>query len=134
MTDARPERSRTARRDLGAFGERVAAAHLEAKGYRIRERNFRTREGEVDIIAEHGSTLVFVEVRTRRGDAMGSPAESVTAAKAAHILAAAQAYVQAHQECPADQRIDVIAVSLAPDGRVRSLDHIEGAVDDPGAG
>jgi putative endonuclease len=123
-----------ARRDLGAFGERLAAAHLEAKGYRIRERNFRTREGEVDIIAEHASTLVFVEVRTRRGDAMGSPAESVTAAKATHILAAAQAYVQARDDCPADQRIDVIAVSLAPDGRVLALEHIQGAVDDPGAG
>ncbi len=123
-----------ARRDLGAFGERVAAAHLEAKGYRIRERNFRTREGEVDIIAGHSSTLVFVEVRTRRGDAMGSPAESVTAAKAAHILAAAQAYTQASEDCPADQRIDVIAVSLAADGRLVSLEHIEGAVDDPGPG
>jgi putative endonuclease len=123
-----------ARRDLGAFGERLAAAHLEAKGYRIRERNFRTREGEVDIIAEHRSTLVFVEVRTRRGDAMGSPAESVTAAKAGHILAAAQAYVQAHEGCPADQRIDVIAVSLAHDGRLLTVEHIEGAVDDPGAG
>jgi putative endonuclease len=123
-----------ARRDLGAFGERVAAAHLEAKGYRIRERNFRTREGEVDIIAEHGSTLVFVEVRTRRGDALGSPAESVTAAKATHILTAAQAYVQTHEGSPADQRIDVIAVSLAADGRLVSLEHIEGAVDDPGPG
>jgi len=123
-----------ARRDLGAFGERLAAAHLEAKGYRIRERNFRTREGEVDIIAEHGSTLVFVEVRTRRGDAMGSPAESITAAKATHILAAAQAYIQTTDNCPADQRIDVIAVSLAPDGRVLSLQHFAGAVDDPGAG
>jgi len=122
------------RRDLGAFGERVAAAHLEAKGYRIRDRNFRTREGEVDIIAEHASTLVFVEVRTRRGDALGSPAESVTATKAAHILAAAQAYVQALKGWAGDQRIDVIAVSLAPDGRVLSLEHIEGAVDDPGAG
>jgi putative endonuclease len=120
-----------ARRDLGAFGERLATAHLEAKGYRIRDRNYRTREGEVDIIAEHGSTLVFVEVRTRRGDAMGSPAESVTAAKAAHIVAAAQAYVQEHEGCPADQRIDVIAVSLAPDGHVRSLEHIEGAVEGP---
>ncbi len=122
------------RRDLGAFGERLATAHLEAKGYRIRDRNYRTREGEVDIIAEYGSTLVFVEVRTRRGHAMGTPAESVTAAKAAHIVAAAQAYAQAHPDCSADQRIDVIAVSLAPDGRVSSLDHIEGAVDDPGAG
>ncbi len=122
------------RHDLGAFGERVAAAHLEAKGYRIRQRNFRTREGEIDIIAEHGATLAFVEVRTRRGYAAGSPAESITAAKSAHILAAAQGYVQAHEGCPPDQRIDVIAVSLAPDGRVLALEHIEGAVEDPGAG
>ncbi len=119
-----------ARRDLGDFGERVAAAHLEAKGYRIRERNFRVREGEVDIIAERGGTLVFVEVRTRRGESMGSAAESVTAAKAARILAAAQSYLQTVEDCPADQRIDVIALSLASDGRVLSLEHIEGAVED----
>jgi putative endonuclease len=118
------------RRDLGDFGERVAAAHLEAKGYRVRERNFRTAEGEVDIIAERGGTLVFVEVRTRRGESHGSAAESVTAAKAAHILAAAHAYLQANEDCPADQRIDVVALSLAPDGRVLSLEHIEGAVED----
>jgi putative endonuclease len=123
-----------ARRQLGDFGERVAAAHLEANGYRIRERNFRTREGEVDIIAERAGTLAFVEVRTRRGGALGSPAESVTASKAAHILAAAQAYVQTTENCPADQRIDVIALSLANDGRVLSLEHIEGAVEDPGDG
>ncbi len=122
-----------ARRKLGDFGERVAAAHLEAKGYHIRERNFRTREGEIDIIAERSGTLIFVEVRTRRGDALGSPAESVTASKAAHILAAAQAYVQAADDCPADLRIDVIALSLACDGRVLSLEHIESAVEDPGA-
>ena len=119
-----------ARRDLGAFGERVAAAHLEATGYRIRERNFRTREGEIDIIAERGETLVFVEVRTRRGDALGTAAESVTASKAARIIATAQAYAQAAENCPADQRIDVIALSLAADGRVLSLEHIEGAVEE----
>ncbi len=119
-----------ARRDLGDFGERVAEAHLKANGYRIRERNFRIREGEVDIIAERGGTLVFAEVRTRRGAALGSAAESVTATKAARILAAAQAYVQATDGCPADQRIDVIALSLAPDGRVLSLEHIEGAIEE----
>lgn len=123
-----------ARRDLGDFGERVAVAHLQAKGYRIRERNFRIREGEVDIIAERAGTLVFVEVRTRRGEALGSAAESVTASKAARIVAAAQAYVQANEDCPGDQRIDVIALSLAGDGRVLSLEHIEGAIEDPGAG
>ncbi len=52
---------------LGTFGERVAIAHLEEKGYTIRETNFRVREGEVDIVAEQGDTLVFVEVKTRRG-------------------------------------------------------------------
>ncbi|MEX0800310.1 MAG: YraN family protein [Dehalococcoidia bacterium] len=119
------------RRDLGDFGERVAAAHLEANGYRIVERNFRVREGEVDIIAERDSTLVFVEVRTRRGEAMGSAAESVTATKAAHLLAVAAAYAQA-RDWSSDQRIDVIAVSLAPDGRVLSVEQIEGAVEEGG--
>ena len=121
-----------ARRDLGDFGERVAAAHLEANGYRIRERNFRVREGEVDIIAERDGTIVFVEVRTRRGESMGSAAESVTAAKASRIVATAQAYVQAREDCPADQRIDVIALAVAHDGRVLSLEHIESAVEDTG--
>jgi putative endonuclease len=121
-----------ARRDLGDFGERVAAAHLEAKGYRIRQRNFRVAEGEIDIVAERGGTLVFVEVRTRRGGARGTAAESVTARKAAHLLAAAQAYAQSNPDCSPDQRIDVIAVELAPDGRVISVEHIEGAVEDAG--
>jgi putative endonuclease len=116
------------RRDLGDFGERVAAAHLEANGYRIVERNFRTREGEIDIIAERCSTLVFVEVRTRRGEAMGTPSESITAAKAAHLLSAAAAYTQA-RDWGGDQRIDVIAVTLAADGRLLGVEQIEGALE-----
>ena len=116
------------RRRLGAFGERLAAAHLEAKGYRIRARNFRCREGEIDIVAQDGETLVFVEVRTRRGDALGGPAESVTDRKGARLVVAATAYVQTLPEPPADQRIDVVAIQLSPGGRLLSIDHIEGAV------
>jgi len=116
------------RRRLGAFGERLAAAHLEAKGYRIRDRNYRCREGEIDIVAQDGETLVFVEVRTRRGDALGGPAESITAIKETRLVAAATAYVQALPEPPADQRIDVVAVQLSPNGRLLAIDHIEGAV------
>ena len=119
---------RDGRRRLGAFGERLAAAHLEAKGYRIRDRNYRCREGEIDIVAQDGETLVFVEVRTRRGDALGSPAESVTATKEARLVAAATAYVQGLPEPPADQRIDVVAIQLSPGGRLLAVDHIEGAV------
>ena len=119
---------RDGRRRLGAFGERLAAAHLEAKGYRIRDRNYRCREGEIDIVAQDGETLVFVEVRTRRGDALGGPAESVTATKQSRLVAAATAYVQTLAEPPADQRIDVVAIQLSPAGRLLAIDHIEGAV------
>ncbi len=117
------------RRDLGAFGERVAAAHLEAKGYRIRARNFRCREGEIDIVAEDGDCLVFVEVRTRRGDAFGTPAESVTAAKERRLLTVAKAYLQEHPDVPANQRIDVVGVELSR-GRLLAVQHIEGAIAD----
>ena len=116
------------RRRLGAFGERLAAAHLEAKGYRICDRNYRCREGEIDIVAQDGETLVFVEVRTRRGDALGGPAESITATKQSRLVAAATAYVQSLAQPPVDQRIDVVAVQLSPAGRLLAVDHIEGAV------
>jgi len=117
------------RHDLGAFGERVAAAHLEAKGYRIRARNFRCREGEIDLVAEDGDCLVFVEVRTRRGDAFGTPAESVTAAKERRLLTVAKAYLQEHPDVPANQRIDVVGVELSR-GRLLAVQHIEGAIAD----
>ena len=119
---------RDGRRRLGAFGERLAAAHLEAKGYRIRDRNFRCREGEIDIVAQDGETLVFVEVRTRRGDALGGPAESITAVKQSRLVEAAMAYVQTLPEPPVDQRIDVVAIQLSPGGRLLAIDHIEGAI------
>ncbi len=116
------------RRLLGDFGERLAVQHLLAKGYSIRERNFRTREGEIDIIAEGDGVLAFVEVRARRGGAMGSALESLTLAKQRRLLALAEAYSQDRPDLPAERRIDLIALDLAPDGRLLSLQHIEGAV------
>jgi len=116
------------RRSLGDFGERLAVQHLLAKGYSIRECNFRTREGEIDIIAEGDGVLAFVEVRARRGDAMGSALESLSAAKQRRLLALAEAYCQERADLPLQRRVDVIALDLAPDGRLLSLQHIEGAV------
>ena len=115
------------RQHLGRFGERLAAAHLESRGYRIRARNFRCRQGEIDIIAENGGCLAFVEVRTRRGRATGSAAESLTPEKGARIREAAEAYCLEQPEVPEDRRIDVIAIDLAPDGRLLRLEHIENA-------
>ncbi|MFQ5472424.1 MAG: YraN family protein [Dehalococcoidia bacterium] len=116
------------RRGLGDLGERLAERHLLAKGYRILERNFRIREGEIDLIAEVGGTLVFVEVRARRGARMGTAIESVTPAKQRRLVALAEAYGQVRDDLPRDQRIDVIALDLSPEGKVLSIEHVEGAV------
>jgi len=120
------------RRRLGAFGERVAAAHLEAQDYRIVERNWRCREGEIDIVAVKDDCLVFVEVRTRRGQERGSALESVGPIKGARLALLAQAYCQERADLPPDRRIDVVAVELAPSGRLLGIQHIENAVDEAG--
>lgn len=118
------------RRRFGDFGERVAASHLEAKGYTIIERNWSTREGEIDIIAARGSNLVFVEVRSRQGRSMGTPEESISGRKAQHMRAAAAAYSQQHPEAPVNHRIDVVAIELDAKGRVMRVEQIENAIED----
>ena len=117
------------RKPLGDFGERLAAAHLEAKGYQIIDRKFRVVEAEIDLVARDGDTLVFVEVRTRRGGAPGMAARSVNAAKAKQLLRAVDWYIEHHPEF-ADEpmRIDVVTVELERDGTLREVTHIENAV------
>src|SRR3989449_3652711 len=83
----------TGRSVLGAEGERVASRFLEARGYRILERNYRTRRGEIDLIAEDGRILVFVEVKVRLDDRFGGPAAAITRAKQAPIARLAQQYL-----------------------------------------
>jgi len=117
-----------ARRALGDFAERLAVQHLESKGYHVIDRNFRTREGEIDIVAQLDDLLTFVEVRCRRGALMGTALESLTPAKQRRLVALAEAYGQAHQGLPPERRIDVIAVELSPEGRLQSLQHLEGAI------
>ena len=79
--------------DRGAAAEALAARFLEARGVRIVERNYRCRAGEIDIIARDGATLVFVEVRLRRGSAFGGAAASITAAKRRRLALAARHYL-----------------------------------------
>jgi putative endonuclease len=116
------------RRNLGDLGERLAEQHLLANGYVIRDRKSRTRYGEIDLIAEKEGLLAFVEVKTRRGARMGTAIESLSPAKQRRLVALAEAYAQERTDLPESQRIDVIAVDLASDGRLLSLQHIEGAV------
>ncbi|MEX0749278.1 MAG: YraN family protein [Dehalococcoidia bacterium] len=117
------------RKSLGDFGERVAAAHLEAKGYRIIERNFRVFEAEIDLVARDVDALVFVEVRTRKGGDQGMAALSVGPRKTAQLLRAVDWYVERNPDCAElPLRIDVVTVELTRDGALRSVTHYEDAV------
>ena len=122
----------TPRSRLGALGETVAAAHLEAQGLRVVDCNFRTRYGEVDIIAEDAGTLVFVEVKTRRSLAFGTPEESVTPRKRARLAKVAAAYLQLHGLEQRNWRIDVVGVALQRTGPA-TINHVRAVeVVDPG--
>lgn len=117
------------RAGLGQLGERLAADYLEQRGYVIRARNFRWRFGEIDLIAERDGLLVFVEVRTRRGDAYGDPAATLTPAKQERLRATAEYYCQQTAGCGPDRRIDLIAVRFAAGGRLAEIEHYESAVE-----
>ncbi|HFE66718.1 MAG TPA: YraN family protein [Chloroflexi bacterium] len=115
------------RKQLGAWGEGVAATHLEAEGYRIVARNWRCRQGEIDLIAQAGATLVFVEVKTRRGRSMGSPEEALTPQKSRKLIQLAQLYLAEH-DLDVDWRIDLVAVELDTSGKLLRCEHIPNAV------
>ena len=115
------------RRGLGRHGEDLAARHLAAKGYEIVARNWRCETGELDLVVRDGDCLAFVEVRTRRGRALGTPEESITRAKQARLAALAEAYVQA-DDWPGDYRVDIIAIEMDRGGRLLRVDHYENAV------
>lgn len=119
--------TRDDRRGLGWYGEEMAARHLIQKDYEILARNWRCETGELDLVARHGECLVFVEVRARRGRALGSPEESITPAKQARLADLAEAYVQA-SNWSGDYRIDVVAIQFDQRGRLQRIDHYENAV------
>ncbi len=112
----------------GPLGEAYAADHLAAKGYTITVRNYRTRCGEIDLIAEKDGFLAFVEVKTRREGAWGGPAAAVTRQKQRRLILAAEGYLQEHPT-GLQPRFDVVAITTARGGdfRVLSCEHFEGA-------
>jgi putative endonuclease len=118
------------RHELGSAGEQLAAEHLERLGYRILERNFRTRWGELDIVAFDGRTLAFCEVKSRRaGGRAGPPLEAVSAAKQAQVRRMAGRWLVDRRERPyADVlRFDAIGLTFDDARRLISLEHVEGA-------
>lgn len=112
---------------VGRFGEQLAAERLVAEGFTVLERNWRCPDGELDIVAVEGATLVFVEVKTRSSAGFGDPAEAVVPAKAARLRRLAVRWLIEHPDryWP-DVRFDVVAVvRRGPAGPV--VRHLRGA-------
>ena len=119
------------RRQLGALGERLAADHLAARGYRVVDRNFRTRYGELDLVAEGGGCLVFCEVKTRVAPTRGpfTPLSAVGGDKRRRVRAMACQWLAAAAPRPRcrELRFDAIGVTVTPAGALVALEHLEGA-------
>ena len=114
-----------AKDDLGRAGEDRAAQHLTTHGYRILDRNWRMRGGELDIVALDGEILVFVEVKVRSGN-FAIAEESLDARKLARLMMAAEMYVNRHPELIDHLwRVDFVAITLSVDGVVRRYSHAE---------
>ncbi len=118
------------RHALGKRGEDYAAQYLIEQGCAILARNWRCPVGEIDLITEQADRLIFVEVRTRRGDRLGTPEESITPAKRAKLIAAAQTYLAEHGQTDRAWRIDVIALEIGAQGAVTRCTLIENAIEE----
>ncbi len=119
----------------GNKGEELATRYLEKKGYKIQERNFRTRFGELDIICWDGQTLVFVEVKTKIGHDFGEPEEMVNSVKLSQVRRMGEVFIRTQGiENSRTQdgerwgglcRVDVVAIVLKENGEVEKLEHYE---------
>ena len=111
---------------LGRHGEDVAVEYLQRLGLIVLSRNWRCRDGELDVVATDRDLLVVCEVKTRSGTGYGEPAEAVTRHKAARIRRVTQAWLTEHRVRWCEIRFDVVAV-LAPPGGPVTVQHYESA-------
>ncbi len=115
------------RLSIAKTGESFAATHLKTRGYKILAQNYRAVRGEIDIVAQDGDCIVFVEVKTRRSLKFGAPQAAVTTQKQRQISKVAMGYLQAHNRFDAPCRFDVIAIHLSPQLELLKLEQIENA-------
>jgi putative endonuclease len=114
----RPSRAKAYRgqRGVGQRWEAIAAKRLRREGYVLKERNFRARAGEIDLVAEENGVLCFIEVKGRRGEGFGTPAEAVTLEKQRRIARAAEEYLALRRLGAPPCRFDVVAILESEQG------------------
>jgi len=112
---------------VGRYGEDVAVRHVLALGWTLLDRNWRCREGELDLVALDGRELVAVEVKTRRSERFGPPSLAVTPEKLARLRRLTAQWLAAHDVHPDSVRIDVLAIVVPPRGAAQ-VDHLVGVV------
>lgn len=113
--------------DLGRRGEDVAAEWVEAQGMRVVDKNWRCREGEIDLVALDGDDVVVIEVKTRSGTGYGHALEAVTASKLARLRRLAAAWSRANPGRGRDLRIDVVGITIERCQGHERIDHVRGA-------
>jgi putative endonuclease len=113
------------RLELGRFGEELALKKIKQLGYKKIIRNYRCPLGEVDVVARDGDTLVFVEIKTRKGASTAFAKEAVDAKKRRQLSKVALAYLKSHNCCETKARFDVVAVNV--DGRQAQIEVIKNA-------
>ncbi|MBU4047909.1 YraN family protein [bacterium] len=113
--------------NIGKFGEDIASKYLEERGYKIKERNYRTFLGEIDIISEYKGNIIFVEVKTRRSDKFGYPEEAINFNKQRKIIKNALCYLAKYNLWEKNYCFDVILVSISNHKDVKRLKHIRNA-------
>ena len=115
------------KKDLGKKGENIAAKLLQRQGYKILEKNFNSRFGEIDIVAQEDDTLIFVEVKTRWSQQYGRPEEAITPRKLRSIEKTGQFFRLTNKGLPEAERIDVVAIEMDDDGIVIRKELIKNA-------
>jgi len=127
MDFPRTQQKRLSRLVLGRIAEEAAARLLAARGYRLLERNYRSRGGEIDIIARQGKEMVFVEVKSRSREDFGTPAQSVGKTKQRKLAELAQGFVAHRLRREVPWRFDIVEVWLTPAGKVLRTNILPGA-------
>lgn len=113
------------KKEEGELGERIAVEYLKKKGFKIIDRNFRIRGGEIDIIAIDGDVLSFIEVKTRRSNEFGTPLEAITPWKMRALIKSAEFYKMKHPNLPESMRIDAVGIVLDHAGKATSIELVK---------